>query len=101
MIVAFAFEKIEIQGIVNCAGPILYTGIVVVGVAYTLQIFGQRGTNPTVAALILSTESVFAVISGMLFLGEIMSIKEWMGCLMMMVAVVLAQISPKKEISDD
>lgn len=96
LISAVIFETIELEPIMEGMGPILYAGIVVVGVAYTLQIFGQRGTNPTVAALILSTESVFAVISGMLLLGEVMAIKEVLGCIMMLIAVILAQITPKK-----
>lgn len=96
LIIAFFTETIEISAILNSAGPILYTGIVVVGVAYTFQIIGQRGTNPTVAAIILSMESVFAVVSGMMLLGESMSLKEILGCVLMLAAVLITQIQPAK-----
>ena len=96
LIIAFFTETIEMSAILNSAGPILYTGIVVVGVAYTFQIIGQRGTNPTVAAIILSMESVFAVVSGMVLLGESMSLKEILGCILMLAAVLITQIQPTK-----
>ncbi len=68
VISAFIFETPDISSIIDCLGPpILYTAIMVVGVAYTLQIIGQKYTNPTAAAIILSMESVFAVISGAIF----------------------------------
>lgn len=88
---AFIFENPKMNEIIAGAGPILYASIMVVGVAYTLQIIGQKGTNPTVAAIILSMESVFAVISGAFFLEEIMSIRELIGCILMFAAVVITQ----------
>lgn len=72
--------------------PILFSGIVVTGVAYTMQILGQKNTNPVVASLILSLESVFAVLGGMLFLGESLSFKEVLGCLFMIFAIILSQV---------
>ncbi|WP_338447828.1 DMT family transporter [Niallia oryzisoli] len=96
-VMALFAETIELSSILDSAGPILYTGIVVVGIAYTFQILGQRGTNPTVAAIILSMESVFAVISGMILLGESMSLKEMIGCIIMFTAVIIAQLPAKKE----
>lgn len=75
--------------------PILYAGFLSCGVAYTLQIVGQVGMNPTVASLILSLESVFAVISGWILLGETMGIRELSGCGLIFVAIVLAQIPSK------
>lgn len=74
--------------------PILYAGILSCGVAYTLQIIGQDGLNPTVASLIMSLESVFSVIGGWLILGEKLSVKELIGCVLMFVAICLAQITP-------
>lgn len=96
-VMALYAETIELSSILDSAGPILYTGIVVVGIAYTFQILGQRGTNPTVAAIILSMESVFAVISGMILLGESMTLKEMIGCVIMFTAVIIAQLPAKKE----
>lgn len=78
--------------------PILYAGFLSCGVAYTLQIVGQVGMNPTVASLILSLESVFAVISGWILLGETMGIRELFGCVFIFAAIVLAQIPGKSSI---
>lgn len=75
--------------------PILFIGVVVTGVAYTLQIFGHKATKAVIATLILSSEAVFAVIGGVLILGETLSIKEIVGCLIMLIAIVLSQIPNK------
>jgi len=95
-IAAVIFGNPDIHAIVDCAGPILYTAIMVVGVAYTLQIIGQRYTNPTVAAIILSMESVFAAISGAVFLNEIMSPREIIGCVLMFTAVIITQVNTQE-----
>lgn len=71
---------------------ILYAGVLSSGVAYTLQIVGQNGVNPTVASLLMSLESVFSVLAGFVLLGEKLSEKELLGCLLIFVAVCLAQI---------
>ena len=71
---------------------ILYAGILSCGVAYTLQILGQRDTEPTTATLILSLESVFAALSGWALLHETLSFKELAGCALVFAAVILAQI---------
>ena len=75
---------------------ILYAGILSCGVAYTLQIVGQQGINPTVASLLMSLESVFSVLAGWVILGETLSPRELLGCVLIFGAVVLAQISNKK-----
>ncbi len=72
--------------------PILYVGIFSSGVGYTLQILAQKDSNPTVVTLLLSMESVFAVIAGAVLLHQQMSSREYFGCVLMMVAVILAQI---------
>ena len=72
--------------------PILYAGVLSCGVAYTLQIVGQVGVNPTVASLLLSLESVFSVIAGWIILGEKMGVKQLSGCLLIFVAIILAQL---------
>ena len=74
---------------------ILYTGVMSSGVAYTLQIIGQRGVNPTVASLIMSLESVFSVLAGWIILGEALSLKEAIGCVLIFGAIVLTQLPTK------
>ncbi len=64
----------------------------VAGVAFTFQVLGQRGTNPTLAALIMSLEAVFAVIGGILVLNERMSSREWVGSALMLTALIIAQL---------
>ena len=86
------FENPSIAMILSAAGPILYTGIMSTGVGYTLQILGQKGLNPTVAALILSLESVFSALSGYLFLHQVLTTRELIGCALMFIAIVLAQL---------
>ncbi|MBQ9015666.1 MAG: DMT family transporter [Firmicutes bacterium] len=86
------FEHVVLAAILACAVPILYTGLLEVAAAYTLEIFGQQTTAPSVTAIILSLESVFAVICGALFLGEQLSSREIIGCVLMMSAFLIAQI---------
>lgn len=86
------FENPSIAMILSATGPILYTGIMSTGVGYTLQIVGQKGLNPTVAALILSLESVFSALSGYLFLHQVLTTRELIGCALMFIAIVLAQL---------
>lgn len=71
---------------------ILYAGVLSCGVAYTLQIIGQQGLNPTVASLLMSLESVFSVLAGWALLGEALSGREILGCVLIFGAVVLAQL---------
>ena len=94
MIIALFTEKIIWEGIREAMIPLLYTGILSSAVGYTLQIFGQCNVNPTLAALLMCLESVFAVLTGSLILGERMSLREGVGCVLMFSAVILAQISP-------
>jgi len=95
------FEHPQLQYILDGAVPILYTGIMSCGVAYTFQVIAQKDTEPTVASLLLSMESVFAVIAGMLILHEQLSPKETVGCVIMFVAIILAQLPGKKTIKID
>jgi len=80
-----------------CLGQVLYVGIFSSGVAYTLQILAQKGSNPTVVSLLLSLESVFATVAGAIILNETMSGREYIGCAVMLLAVMLAQIPGKKK----
>lgn len=72
--------------------PILFIGVIVTAVAYTLQIFGQKAARPVAATLILSSESVFAVLGGMLLLGETLTGREILGCVVMILAIIISQI---------
>ena len=89
------FENPQIKDILGAYSPILYAGIMSSGVAYTLQIIGQKYTSPMLATLIMSMESVFAVLSGWIILGEILSVKELMGCCLVFIAIILAQLPEK------
>lgn len=90
-------ETPSLEAVLSCIGPILYVGIFSSGVAYTLQILAQKDSNPTVVSLLLSLESVFATLSGALILGDKMSGKEYFGCVLMLAAVMLAQLPEKKK----
>ena len=92
---AFLFEKPEI-GLLFKEGwvPLLYTGILSCGVAYTLQITGQKRLHPAIAAILMSLESVFAVLGGWLILHQSLSGRELLGCGLMLCAVLLVQLVP-------
>ena len=75
---------------------ILFAGVMSSGIAFTLQIIGQRGLNPTVASLIMSLESVFSVLAGWIILGEKLSFKEALGCVLIFGAIILAQLPADK-----
>lgn len=76
--------------------PLLYAGVLSCGVAYTLQIIGQNGLNSTIASLVMSLESVFSVLAGWIILKERLSVKELMGCALIFVAIILAQLPIRK-----
>ncbi len=88
-------ENPQVSSIVAGAKPILFIGVIVTGVAYTLQIFGQKAMRPVVATLILSSEAVFAVLGGMFILGETLSGREILGCFVMIAAIIISQIRRK------
>ncbi|MDR0898088.1 MAG: DMT family transporter [Oscillospiraceae bacterium] len=86
------FETPRVPNITAAWLPILYTGLLSSGVAYTLQIVTQKHTDPTVASLLMSLESVFAVLAGWLVLGESFTAREMGGVVLMFGAIVLAQV---------
>lgn len=88
-------ETIVFSDILSAWQPILYAGALSCGVAYTLQIIGQKNMNPTVAALILSLESCISVLAGWVILHQTLTSKELFGCLLMAIAIVLAQLPEK------
>ncbi len=91
-ILMLIFEKPDINIILSAWLPICYAGVLSSGVAYTLQVVCQKNTEPTVASLLMSLESVFAVLSGAAVLGEIPTLRETVGCIIMFAAIILAQI---------
>jgi drug/metabolite transporter (DMT)-like permease len=93
---AVLFEKIDFSGIYQAIWPILYGGILSVGIAYTLQIVGQKKAPPAHAAIIMSLEAVFAVIGGVLILSETMTDRKWLGCGLMLLGMVMAQVASHK-----
>lgn len=95
-IMMLIFESPDINQILDCWFPIIYAGVFSCGIAYTLQVVAQKNAEPTAASLILSLESVFAVISGAILLGERMTGYEIFGCVVIFIAVILAQL-PQKE----
>ena len=88
-------ETASWQGVIDCAVPLLYTGILSSGVAFSLQILGQQHLPPEPASLIMSLESVFAVLSGWVILGQILSPTEAEGCCLVFAGVILCQIKAK------
>ena len=96
----YIFENPNIYNLLQAYSPILYAGVMSSGVAYTLQIIGQKYTSPVMATLIMSLESVFAALSGWIILGEVFSIKEFCGCVLVFVAIIFAQL-PKKSVSNN
>lgn len=99
IIAAFIFEDISISGIGQAAIPILYGGLLSVGVAYTLQVVAQKHAKPSHAAIILSMETVFAAIGGALLLGEDLGGRGYFGCALMLAGMLLTQVNffDKKE----
>ena len=90
-----AGEQTTMEAVKTCLPYILYTGIFSSGIAYTLQIIAQKDGDPTVVSLVLSLESLFAVVSGAIFLHERMSAQEYLGCALMLAAVLLSQLPEK------
>ena len=86
------FERPTLDGILAGLLPLLYVGIMSSGIAYTLQVVSQKNSNPTVVTLLLSLESVFAVLTGVAIQGDRMSAREIVGCVLMFGAVTLANI---------
>ena len=100
IICMFIFENPDINAILACWLPILYAGVLSCGIGYTLQIIAQKHAEPTVASLLMSLESVFAVISGAVLLHETMSGRELLGCAVIFAAVIIAQLPEKNKLPD-
>ncbi|MDY5934158.1 MAG: DMT family transporter [Oscillospiraceae bacterium] len=97
-ILMFVFESPNIQSIMQAAVPILYAGIMSCGCAFTFQVIGQKYTEPTISSMLLCLESVFSVIFSFIILGERMASVEYIGCAVMFVAIIIAQLPAKKSV---
>ena len=93
LIVALFMESTTFTAVLQAGIPILYGGFGSVGIAYTLQIIGQKNASPAHAALVLSLETVFAAIGGFLILGEVLGNRELIGCVLMLAGMILSQRS--------
>ena len=92
LIPAFIFETPSWSAIAVSIGPIVYAGILSGGIAYTLQMVGQRGLNPTAASMLMSLESVISALSGWAVLGETLNRRELTGCVLVFCGVIFAQL---------
>ena len=92
------FEKPDLHEILIAWGPILYGGVLSGGVAYTLQILGQKHSEPTEATIIMSLESVFSVLAGALVLHEVMEPAQYLGCILIFSAILMTQIQPRRKV---
>ncbi|MCL2351254.1 MAG: DMT family transporter [Firmicutes bacterium] len=90
---ALVFEDVRLPGVLNAYVPLLYGGLASVGVAYTLQIFGQRYVEPARAAIIFSLETLFAAVGGALLLGERMRPPGYLGCALIFAGIIASQVS--------
>lgn len=97
MVLMAIFETPVLADIIDCWLPILYCGVCSSGIAYTLQVLGQKDAEPAVASLIMSLESVFAVLFGALIIGERLSLIEGLGCIVIFIAVIIPQLPSKED----
>ena len=86
----------SVQAVMNCTGALAYSGIMSCGVAYTLQIVGQKYAEPSIASISMSLESVFAALGGWIISGNVLSGREFFGCTLVFAAIIVAQLPPIK-----
>lgn len=101
LVPALFLEEISLEAVKTAAIPLLYGGLGSVGVAYTLQIVGQKYSDPTFAAIIFSTESVFSAIGGAIILKEQMSVRGYVGCVLIFAGIILSQLTFGKKIKEE
>lgn len=97
VVVMFIFEKTNLQNILNAWLPIIYAGALSGGVGYTLQTVAQKWTKPSVASLLMSLESVFAVLAGAVILHQIPTLRESAGCILMFISIIIIQLPEKQK----
>ncbi len=100
LMAAIVFEKISMYALYQALVPILYGGLLSVGVAYTLQVVAQKHAKPSHAAIILSLEAVFAAIGGTLILGENLGMRGYFGCALMLLGMLFTQIQGPQELKE-
>jgi drug/metabolite transporter (DMT)-like permease len=98
---AFFTENITLHGLNQALIPILYGGIASVGIAYTLQVVGQKYAKPSHASIILSLEAVFASLGGTIILGEVMGVRGYLGCGFMLLGMIVSQLGSFKSSNID
>ena len=91
-------EEVTFDALKAAAPSIAYSGIMSSAVAFTLQILGQQKTEPTIATMIMSLESVFGVLTAMIILSQVPSTRETLGCVLMFAAIIVAQLPEKKKL---
>lgn len=97
LLVSLVTEPLIFSGIMGAMPTIVYTGIMSSGLAFTFQGLGQKDANPTTASIILSTEALFGAVAGYFFLAEMFTQREFIGCVLMFSAVIIAQLPTKEE----
>ena len=96
-LLSLLFETFLFEQVIHASGAILYAGIVSVGIAFTLQVIAQKKVDPSRAAIILNLEAVFAVLAGWLFFTELLTVKEWLGCGLMFLGMILSQMKGQEQ----
>lgn len=94
---ALLFEESTVESIKAAAPSIAYAGIMSSGIAFTFQIIAQKRTEPTLASMLMSLESVFAVLTSLVILGQLPTLREGIGCVLMFIAIIVAQLPEKKK----
>ena len=97
LLLSLLFETFLFEQVIHASGAILYAGIVSVGIAFTLQVIAQKKVDPSRAAIILNLEAVFAVLAGWLFFTELLTVKEWFGCGLMFLGMILSQMKGQEQ----
>ena len=97
LLLSLLFETFHLVQVILASGAILYAGIVSVGIAFTLQVIAQKKVEPSRAAIILNLEAVFAVLAGWLFFTELLTMKEWLGCGLMFLGMILSQMKSQEQ----
>ena len=97
LLLSLLFETFLFDQVILASGAILYAGIVSVGIAFTLQVIAQKKVDPSRAAIILNLEAVFAVLAGWLLFTELLTIKEWLGCSLMFLGMILSQMKGQEQ----
>ena len=97
LLLSLVFETFHLDQVILASGAILYAGIVSVGIAFTLQVIAQKKVEPSRAGIILNLEAVFAVLAGWLFFTELLTMKEWLGCGLMFLGMILSQMKSQEK----